>query len=391
MLSRLTKYKEQGKQQENEKLWATATESWEQFPKCPVRVTDFLELFIIRSSYQRVVTGLFCVNKMVRLHSLFLSLFLAVVSAKHLRVVPAGYVSNGGTKLHSGSKICPADYPNGFTIECRKGMVAPVSFFVDGKLWRKTSVWPYSITGSQKKYQGYGKKVRQTIGCKSSNGGPKQWATIHFACDITSRKNQKRSNVEEIDWTRTEEEKKRWRWNGNKGCVLVNASNPLGGLGWGWSREEGGGVTFRKGDPFEGIVQGNASPLTYSFRVPIESNYAITLDMETTGWTEHNDVYLRFQYGGGLVLRRPGFERIPGGKYTKAYHNQNGRYREAKSVDNFGHSFSTLAKLKPGERYFITVGGRSTKVTVHNIILFPCEGGKCTAFDKYWGNTLSTC
>ena len=319
-------------------------------------------------------------------------LCLAVVSAQHLMVVPVGKASkNGGKPLYHGSKICPRDYPKGFTIECRKNMRAPVKFFVDGKKVRQTTAWPYSITPRGRKYTGHAKKLKQNFRCQSHGSGARQSATVHFACDFRSRKNQKRSVNAPIDWTRTEAEKKRWRWSGNKGCVIVNASNPLGKLGRGWTRGEYGGVTFRKGDPFEGIVPGGYSTLTYSFRVPIQSHYAITVDMATKGWTEHNDIYLRFQYGGGIVLKRPGHQRIPGAQFTKAYHNKNRRHTEAKSVDNFGHSFSTLAELKPGVRYFITVGGRSTKVTVHNIVLFPCKGGQCTAFNPYWDNTLATC
>lgn len=92
-----------------------------------------------------------------------------------------------------------------------------------------------------------------------------------------------------------------------------------------------------------------------------------------------------------MALRRPGVFKDGGTHFHKAYHNQNGRAIEAKTVDYNGHSFSTISKLEPGVKYYITVGARSTKVTIHNIVLFPCSERQCNAFEWHWKDTVKTC
>lgn len=298
--------------------------------------------------------------------------------------------------LHSGARICPRDYASGFALECRNGMVPPVRFFVDGKYVRDARNWPYTLgthnDGYRWRYRAYKMNTPQSIECRSSHGGPQQTARVTFSCTgkptIATFSDSHSTSTPE---PKPSDSPQDWYWPGDRGCVVINASRPLGGPSYGWTREDDGGLTFRAGDPYEGIVQPGTSKLTYSFEVPQKSTYGVSVDMTTRGWTEHNDIFLRFQYGGGFVLKRPGSTVTPGTAFTKAYHNNNGRKTEAKSVDNNGHSFSTIAELEPGVKYYITVGGRSTKTTVHNIILFPCRNGQCSSFDRYWQGIVHTC
>jgi len=325
----------------------------------------------------------------------FVLVIVSVVAAKHLVVLPAGPWKEGEKSVKPlpwGSKICPRDYKNGFTFECRNNMVPPVKWYINDKLVRTTYAWPYTITqyanNKRSKYKVYGPNISQKIECKSSHGGPKQTSQITYQCNgprkVSTKQSVKKTPVRPSS-------SKKWYFKGGQGCVIVDATTPVSGLKPGWTLASNGGVVYQKDNPMEGVVAPGTAPLTYVFRVSKKSQYGITLDMETGSWTEHNDVFLKFTYGGGLRLYRPGHEKIVGSQFTKAYHNKNGRHRQAKSVDNFGHSFSTVAELEPGVDYYITIGARSTKLTVHNIILFPCSDGQCTEYDNHWKWMLGTC
>lgn len=343
-------------------------------------------------------------RSVVLLHA---ALLIVSATAARLVVLPAGLfktTEKHSKTLNSNDRVCPNDYPKGFAIDCRGGMVGPVKFFVDGNEVRKVSTWPYTLNGHRKgtryPYKGYKLGATMVIKCQSSSNGPTKSARITFSCtktkkvkNIVRKATPKKSNAFTKHANSNTRKHNNWRWPGGSGCVVVNASNPINALTKGWSREKNGdGLTFRAGDPFEGIVRQGTSPLHYEFQVPRKSTYAITVDMTTRGWTEHNDIFIQFKHGKGLKLfKPPGSTYEPGHAYTKAYHNHFGRAKEVRSVDGSGHFFSTISELRPGEKYVITIGARSTKVTVHNIVLFPCRRWNCNAYDKHWKRTLPTC
>ena len=131
--------------------------------------------------------------------------------------------------------------------------------------------------------------------------------------------------------------------------------------------------------------------LEYGIRVPVESHYGIVLDMTTKHWTEHNDVWLRWKNGRGIRLRKGKSSFVRGNNWIKAYHNKNGRAKASFSVDFRPHSFSTADVLKPGRTYSLYIAGRSSKVTVHRIIMFPCNGNNCHSGSGLWQRYLREC
>lgn len=92
---------------------------------------------------------------------------------------------------------------------------------------------------------------------------------------------------------------------------------------------------------------------------------------------------------GGWALHRYG-KSITASGFAKAYHNHNGRARETFSVDKNAHSFATMT-LKKGVTVEIVVGARSTKMGIHNLLLFPCGGDSCNYTSGAWKRQLASC
>lgn len=161
----------------------------------------------------------------------------------------------------------------------------------------------------------------------------------------------------------------------------------MGELGPGWTATKDG-VTYREDDPFAGTVPAGTSPLRYMFVAPTTGRFAITVDMTTRGGTEHNDIFLKM-FGGFQLWRKGAMRKADG--YVKAYHNANGRSIAAYSVDNEAHSFATGNPLRSGKDVLITVGARSTKVTVHRIFMWPCADKTCDSGTPEWRMMYNMC
>lgn len=115
--------------------------------------------------------------------------------------------------------------------------------------------------------------------------------------------------------------------------------------------------------------------------------------MTTAHGSEHNDVWAHFEPGDfqlirNGVLREEGEKKGVDGWY-KVYHNAGGRSIKANTVDFTAHQMSTGEVLQEGMEYRISLAGRSSKVIVHRIILFPCEGLEC--YNPAWKKSLKTC
>lgn len=169
-------------------------------------------------------------------------------------------------------------------------------------------------------------------------------------------------------------------------CTTIPATSYVGSLSKGWEKVNGG-LFYKKNDPFEGVVPSDTARINYKFTAPVTSKYAFVLDMTTSHPTEHNDCFVSI--AGGWTLHRNGKTRSASG-FTKAYHNKNGRARQAFSVDNDPHSFATM-EIKAGETVDIVVGARSTKMGYHYLILFPCSGNSCDYTSPAWSSGLSKC
>lgn len=174
---------------------------------------------------------------------------------------------------------------------------------------------------------------------------------------------------------------------GKKGCIDIDARKTK--LSSGWTVEKDG-ITFLKGDNRQSIVRAGQNPVSYMFTAPVTSEYAFILDMTTRGGTEHNDVWAKFEDGGFNLLRSGKF-RV-GISWIKVYHSKNGRAIESKSVDFTPHTISTRRVLQKGKKYKIELSGRSSKLTVHRIIMFPCKGtGTCRASSKEYQAQRAKC
>lgn len=130
------------------------------------------------------------------------------------------------------------------------------------------------------------------------------------------------------------------------------------------------------------------SKLLYNFTAPATSRYAFTLDWETAGYTDHNDVWVEFPRVGWRLERKDASTTFNG--WVKAYQNKNGRATAAYSIDFNPHAISTMKKLKEGEQYTVKLSGRSTRVKVFSIVMFPCKGDQCT-IGGYWNNGVAKC
>lgn len=174
------------------------------------------------------------------------------------------------------------------------------------------------------------------------------------------------------------------------GCIVVDARRDLDSpLSENWSIDNAaGGLTFRKGDAREFVTKEGKSPLYYNVKATASSQFAIVVDMTTRANSEHNDIWVNFQPGGlQAMLKKNAFNK---GGWIKGYHGENGRAALTLHVDFTPHAISTGKSLTKGETYSLGIGGRSSKVTVHRIVLFPCSGLGCQR-SSAWTATLTRC
>lgn len=174
------------------------------------------------------------------------------------------------------------------------------------------------------------------------------------------------------------------------GCIVINARRDLDSpLSEGWSVDNAaGGLTFRKGDAREFITKEGKSPLYYNLRATASSRFAIVVDMTTRAGSEHNDIWVNFQPGGLQAMLKQ--KAISKGGWIKGYHGENGRAAVTLHVDFTPHAISTGKSLIKGGTYRLGIGGRSSKVTVHRIVLFPCTGVGCQR-SSTWAAKLTRC
>lgn len=174
------------------------------------------------------------------------------------------------------------------------------------------------------------------------------------------------------------------------GCIVLDARRDLDSpLSEGWSVDNANeGLTFRKGDAREFITKEGKSSLYYNVRATVSSRFAIVVDMTTRANSEHNDIWVNFQPGGLQVMLKQ--KAVSKDRWIKGYHGENGRAAVTLNVDFTPHAISTGKILTRGDTYRLGIGGRSSKVTVHRIVLFPCEGVGCQR-SSTWTATLTRC
>ena len=158
------------------------------------------------------------------------------------------------------------------------------------------------------------------------------------------------------------------------------------GPGRQWVRDRACALTYKPWSKYPGVVPPSTSHLVYYFRPRVTATFGVSIDLGTTHWTEHNDVWLYCD--GGFELRGRTYKRAEG--FVKVYHNENGRSRLSFSVDHDRHAVATI-KWKKGRRYKCIIGARSTQTTVYGISLFPCRRWLCTHRSWLWKHALRVC
>lgn len=362
----------------------------------------------------------------------FLTLFLLISEAVggKLQIVEAGWEDRYGRKygqILPVTQFCPQRFSSlGFSILCIP--TAPytgkmVVFKVNGAVVNRETEAPFAISGDigdTGRIRPWGKYSWSTaspqlwIRCENEYGNLIAQAKFKVDCQTTYTKAHSRAlpapqpkpqpkPAPQPKWpvkagfrSLTSAPSQPQHSTGALGvsrdyCVTKRAEHFMGGKPKDWTFAPGGGLTYKAGDMDHSVDSPRRAILKYDIWVPRESHYAIAVEMKTRHGTEHNDVwftcdqYLSLRKGHGNARTK-----APG-EYIKVYHNENGRSKKSLTVDFDGHSISTKYKLKPNTRYSCSIGGRSSRTTVHGIILFPCEDQTCHYRDEHWKKYLGLC
>lgn len=167
------------------------------------------------------------------------------------------------------------------------------------------------------------------------------------------------------------------------GCVIIDVGTATPSNGW---VRESEGLSFQPNNMATSITSANKAPLYFSFRPLQTSRHAVVVDMTTSGSSDFNDVWIHVE--NGFQLMRSGVAQNVTG-WIKGYHNKKGRAAMISHVDRNAHSIASANILETGVEYTFGLGGRSNRVTVHQILLFPCAGTGCQR--GAWKNTQNIC
>lgn len=171
------------------------------------------------------------------------------------------------------------------------------------------------------------------------------------------------------------------------GCVIIQAKGAM--LSDGWVDDQPDGVTFRPNNRSKDLTGAGVSPIYYKFTAPLTSRFALALDMTTRGRADFNDVHMRFSPGGWQLMSKAQTS-VSFFDWIKGYHSIFGRAAKvASQVDHVPHSVSTGAILQKGQEYEVAISGRSNRLTLHQILLFPCAGSGCRRHQ--WKPTQEMC
>lgn len=305
---------------------------------------------------------------------IMLGAFALVGANPIIRAIESG---SGGTTadLIFGSSFCPFGFASGFSVQCLVPGATSVRFFVDNTLVSTQTQEPFVLNGltdgAVNSWANFSLGDAQ-ISCVGDNGCATIWKG-RIECVGSPTPTPAAPIPPSVD-----------------NCVTVPGGEFNGMITDGWVlNETTNSVEYEPESSFGGIVPPNTAQLMYTFMVPIETTYGISIDMGTNGVTEHNDVFIRFSEG--ITLRRGDSVLDPNTGFVKAYHNRNGRSKQVFSVDNNPHTLSVSETLKPGVEYTVTIGARSTMTTVYGIILFPCFANECQSGRPLWQQQIALC
>ena len=285
-----------------------------------------------------------------------------------------------GPMLDGRTVICSSNIFPKFTVECvpdkpRKGM-ATLAKFTWGNNFHMDTRAPFLMTPKKDDFAKpwLHRKEHVKLECMLDNG-EKATADVYFDC----RHPKTTAKVLPV------EAPSHYIAN-DTACVRIPAMNFIEKEG-SW-RRNGLAMAYKWDEESKRTDPSGSSMLSYEFVAPVTSRYGLTLDWETSGGTDYNDVYVQFP-SGGWRLKKKGKSRDADG-WVKAYQNVNGRATKAFSVDFNPHTITTRNTLIEGETYEFRMAGRSSKVRVFTIIFFPCQDEGCFA-GREWSMAVEAC
>lgn len=339
------------------------------------------------------------------LHVLCLS-----TEAARLQIVEASapggvHVWRKGPLLGERLELCRADMPYNFTVMCfpeiEPRSVAYAIFSVNNVFRRREKVKPYTLTGDR---GGVARPWLSTapetkITCVLSNGEATS-SILSLRCPVATAgvanivtpivlPSLSPSPLPSPSSTSVAAESALPSPSipvPNKLCVKIAALSYLSKSN-GWIRRDNG-LEYKPYKMSKSIDAMGSEPVEYTFVAPVSSHYGLSVDMTTSGVVDYNDIWIRFPYGD-FTLRKGQRVKSAFG-WIKGFHNRRGRLTKALSTDHDGHTISTRKMLEAGGRYRVLIGGRSSKVTVHHIIMFPCGGLNC-AEGYFWKRRIREC
>ena len=319
--------------------------------------------------------------------TVFVSFQCGVPAAQpgEMYIYEAGVRGQRGPKVVDGLSFCPSDFPSSrFNVFCASSAGATTAKFFINDVLVKTQVGiPYFIAGDR------GEAI---FSWRTFPPGP---FSIRCELDDAGSTSTSASNViitcpPKYDPVPVESPE-----DGGfpgvivtpAGCIVIDATQTALSAGW---TVEGDGVTFKSGDNSRDLEARGVSPLSYDFIPPVTSQYAYVMDMTTRGAVRHNDVWVRIR--GGWRFTRDGRTRVKKGTgWFKMYHNRRRRAIATSALSSQASAVSTARTLQAGVADNIRVSGRSTKVTLHNIVMFPCEGVTCDRRNRLYRDRLAVC
>lgn len=344
------------------------------------------------------------------------------------------------------------EYPEGLTVYClgiEEGK-HEVEFYVDGEILRTEKTAPYSIAGDRngKSLEWLPPAGEVTIKC-IVDGDKSVEATVDLSCDIESESGAMETGEPTTDATTsspTEETTTTEAANtptekpamtktedattpkelftegptttkavspmeattrkattaasqpetvqtepdmkpGTTKCVRVDASAPDGGtIPAPWERVDDGLLYGRNYDIK--TIDDATNLVSYTITLPVESNYALTLDWTTSDTAEFNDVFGHEKETG----LRQGVDGDLTTSPSKIFQSKASRAISARFDINHVKSNPMLGRAyKAGEKVTIDIYGRSGRVTVHSIILIPCSGEDCEPSSSHYKDVVATC
>lgn len=284
---------------------------------------------------------------------------------------PAGRYSHDGVELISGMTFCPmaAFGEEIFTVECIGSKESSVAIFrVDGEVVKEDRRRPFYV--SKEKWDdhtlpyAWGQFPGQAfkISCELDDGNVDVIFDVVISChhELAPLSDIKVIPVPGGDMKAA------------TGCVFIDTVHYAPSSGW----EEGpDGLTYMGDDEFAKLGQPGDSSVSFVFTPPRTSRYAVVVDMTTSDKSRLNDLFIETPPDGFQIMRA-GVSRMVNG-WIRVYHNKNGRAAFSSYFDKDAHSVSTAAVLEAGVDHLFAISGRSPMVTVHRIVLFPCEGTGC--------------